>query len=173
MLNESSQTVLEPLSIEGQASGLANDITALCEGLSATMKRYLAHLVVASSITEAAGAAGVKASTVRAWRCQTPGFRQAETLAKESGGSLSRRIAIELANAHTGHAVSRVITEMGGAEHARDRLKAAETLLKVGGLLGANGGGRPTIDASTHQTLVQGATMEQIREWFRGPSVDS
>ena len=34
-----------------------------------------------------------------------------------------------------GNAVSRIIQEMDHAEHPRDRLKASETLLGVGGLL--------------------------------------
>ena len=126
-----------------------------------------------AQIPRSAKAAGVAASTVRSWRSEMPGFREAERLAREAGGDLSKRIAMAMVNGFLGRALSTVIAKMDDAEHSRDRLKAAETLLKVGGLLGGNDGGRPTIDASTHQTLVQGATMEQIRAWFRGPSVDS
>ena len=58
-----TEQALSALSIDTQANALANDIEAVCEGLTARQRRYLAHTVVSVTITEAAAASGVKPST--------------------------------------------------------------------------------------------------------------
>ena len=153
-----SDNALIPASTAATGNGLATDIEALTGHLTGTQQRYLANLVTSGSVGEAANRAGVKDGTVRSWRARVPGFQEAERLAKDQGGTLSKQIGLAMANSYVGEAVGRLVHEMNHAPHARDRIRAAEAILDRVGVTRES----RTASASVHVGLPPGQLQLQV-----------
>ena len=112
-----------------QGNALATRLSELAPQLSANQMTYLAHLAGCGGVGEAAKSAGVKSSTVRWWRRQIPGFREAEGLAQRAGADFGVQIARRLFATNSGVAAEQVLEIMEDGQHGRDRLRAAGYVL--------------------------------------------
>ena len=112
-----------------QGKVLATRLSELAPQLSANQMTYLAHLAGCGGVGEAAKSTGVKSSTVRWWRRQTPGFKEAEGLAQRAGADFGVQIARRLFATNSGVAAEQVLEIMEDGQHGRDRLRAAGYVL--------------------------------------------
>ena len=112
-----------------QGQVLATRLTELAPQLSANQMTYLAHLAGCGGVGEAAKRTEVKSSTVRWWRRQIPGFKEAEGLAQRAGADFGVQIARRLFATNSGVAAGQILGIMEDGQHGRDRLRAAGYVL--------------------------------------------
>ena len=115
--------------LQEQGNALATRLSELAPQLSKSQMIYLANMAACGGVGEAAKLTGVKSSTVRWWRRQIPGFKEAEGLALRAGADFGVQIARRLFATNSGVAAEQVLEIMEDGQHGRDRLRAAGYVL--------------------------------------------